>query len=91
MSGSFIQRLAIRLWLATASIVTFVLGWAVLAHAPKPSQTAPSAPAAALAAPQLAPLAPVPTLDPALLMPQTSQLLMPSAPFRGQFFSTGGS
>ncbi len=47
----------IRIWLTLASLVSFLVGWVVLAHAPKPNQFNPSS---VPAAPQLDP---VPSLD----------------------------
>jgi hypothetical protein len=32
----------IRIWLTLASLVSFLVGWVVLAHAPKPNQFTPS-------------------------------------------------
>jgi hypothetical protein len=37
----------IRIWLTLASLISFLIGWVVLAHAPKPNQfTASNVPAA---------------------------------------------
>jgi hypothetical protein len=47
----------IRIWLTLASLISFLVGWVVLAHAPKPNQfNASSVPAAPK-------LDPVPSLD----------------------------
>ncbi len=47
----------IRIWLTLISLISFLVGWVVLAHAPKPKQfTSANIPAA----PQLAP---IPSLD----------------------------
>lgn len=47
----------IRVWLTLASIISFLVGWVVLAHAPKPNQFNP---ANVPAAPRLPP---VPSLN----------------------------
>ncbi len=47
----------IRIWLTLASVVSFLVGWVALAHAPKPNQFNPSN---VPAAPRLDP---VPSLD----------------------------
>jgi hypothetical protein len=46
----------IRVWFTLASLASFLVGWAVLAHAPKPNQFNP------LNVPDMPQLAPVPTL-----------------------------
>ena len=51
-------KILIRIWLTLASLISFLIGWVVLAHAPKPNQfTASSVPAA-------------PKLDPVLSLNQ---------------------
>ncbi len=50
-------KILIRVWLTLASVVSFVVGWVALAHAPKPNQFNPSN---VPAAPKLDP---VPSLD----------------------------
>lgn len=40
-------KILIRIWLTLASLISFLVGWVVLAHAPKPNQfNASSVPAA---------------------------------------------
>ena len=39
MNSTIIQKTVLRLWIVTASIVSFVAGWAMLAQTPHPSQT----------------------------------------------------
>jgi hypothetical protein len=60
----------LRIWIATASIIAFLGGWSLLAHAPKPAplQVAPTQ------ATTSAPLAPLPTLPPLNLNSTTTQL-----------------
>ncbi len=50
-------KVLIRIWLTLVSLISFVIGWAVIAHAPKPNQFNP---ASVPAAPKLNP---VPSLD----------------------------
>ena len=94
MSTPRIQKIILRLWISAASLVSFVVGWAILAQTPRPdhsintfSQPASSNPA------QL--WAPVPTLDvttPQLgFAPTTNPSMLPSAPQSGLVFPTGGS
>lgn len=55
-------KLGLRLWIGTASVLSFLAGWVILAHSPKPvEQGSPSRSGAAVAAPlpTLVPLAPL--------------------------------
>ena len=52
-----IWKILIRIWLTLASVISFVAGWIVLAHAPKPNQFKPSN------VPAMPKLDPVPSLD----------------------------
>lgn len=52
-----IWKTLIRVWLTLVSVVSFLVGWIVLAHAPKPNQFSPSN---VPAAPKLGP---IPSLD----------------------------
>lgn len=52
-----VWKILIRIWLTLASLISFLIGWVVLAHAPKPNQFNP---ANVPAAPKLNP---VPSLD----------------------------
>jgi hypothetical protein len=47
----------IRIWFTLASLASFLVGWAVLAHAPKPNQFSPSN------VPSMPRLDPVPSLN----------------------------
>lgn len=93
-----IQKTVLRIWIAAASTLSFVIGWAVLAQSPKPAHSAPTSAQTLSNSPAVL-LTPVPTLDPATLQlglpasPSTSnsQFFMPSFPSRGLVFSTGGS
>ena len=50
-------RFALNIWITLASIFSFLVGWVVLAHSPKPVQSA--APAAMTSPAILPPLAPL--------------------------------
>jgi len=94
-------KLALRLWIALTSVASFLVGWAMLAHAPKP------VPAKTLSAPaQSVVLTPLPTLAPlpsvnfsgassggSFLVPQVNIQAPPPAPMFSQapVFSSGGS
>ena len=51
----------LRIWIASASVVSFMGGWSLLAHAPKPAPLVTSSQKPSVSAPALAPL---PTLPP---------------------------
>jgi hypothetical protein len=52
-----IWKTIIRIWFTLASLASFLFGWSVLAHAPKPNQFKASD------VPELPKLEPVPTLN----------------------------
>jgi hypothetical protein len=52
-----IFKFALNMWITVASLLSFLLGWVVLAHAPKPVQST-AASVAAMSAPA------IPTLEP---------------------------
>jgi hypothetical protein len=56
---------AIRIWFTLASLASFLVGWAVLAHAPKPNQFNASN------VPAMPRLDPVPSLDQMMISGQT--------------------
>jgi hypothetical protein len=58
----------IRIWFTLASLASFLIGWAVLAHAPKPNQFNASD------VPAMPRLDPVPSLDQVMLSGQTQSL-----------------
>jgi hypothetical protein len=94
MSAPRIQKIMLRLWISVASLVSFVVGWAILAQTPRPAQNVSTFSQAASSSPaQL--MAPVPPLDPATLQlgfaPSTNPFMLPPTPRRGLVFSTGGS
>jgi hypothetical protein len=61
----------IRVWFTLASLASFLVGWATLAHAPKPNQFNPS---------DVSPmprLDPVPTLNQVMFSDQSSSFFRP--------------
>jgi len=56
-----IWKRIIRAWFTLASLGSFLSGWAVLAHAPKPNQFDPST------IPSMSKLDPVPSIDQVML------------------------
>jgi hypothetical protein len=52
-----IWKTIIRVWFTLASLGSFLIGWSVLAHAPKPNQFDPSS------VPSLPKLDPVPSIE----------------------------
>jgi len=56
----------IRIWFTLASLASFLVGWAVLAHAPKPNQFDPSD------IPSMPKLDPVPSLDQVMFSGESS-------------------
>jgi hypothetical protein len=95
-----IMKMALRFWIALTSVVSFLVGWAMLAHAPKPVQ-ARSLPASASAVllvplPTLAPLPPLGVSGnpggSAFQVPQVSiQQASPPMFMQAPVFSSGGS
>jgi hypothetical protein len=62
----------IRIWFTLASLASFLVGWAVLAHAPKPNQFNPSD------IPPMPKLDPVPSLDQVMFPEQSLGLFHPN-------------
>lgn len=52
-----IYKFGLRLWITVTSILTFILGWILLAHAPKPVQASSASTGSDT-------VAPIPTLQP---------------------------
>jgi hypothetical protein len=87
-------KIGIRFWVTITSVLSFLTGWVMLAHAPKPNQA--SSPSASLSAPlpTLEPLRPLSDFgsDDNGFQNQTLFSVQPST--RSQFrpsFRTGGS
>jgi hypothetical protein len=73
----------IRVWFTLASLSSFLIGWAVLAHAPKPNQFNPAN------VPAMPRLDPVPSLEQVMLSGQSQSFL--NSRQRAQVLRSGGS
>ena len=65
-------KIVIRIWFTLASLASFLVGWVVLAHAPKPNQFNPS---------DISPmpkLDPVPSLDQVMSSDQSQSFFRPN-------------
>ncbi len=79
-------KLALRIWFTITSVLSFLIGWALLSHAPKPasifsSQTNLSSVSVPSAVDPLPTLAPIPSLDNILTNPNTTVNLQPLPSF----------
>jgi hypothetical protein len=74
---------AIRIWFTLASLASFLVGWAVLAHAPKPNQFNASD------VPAMPRLDPVPSLDQVISSQQSQSFMQRNQ--RVQVLRSGGS
>ena len=84
-------KLGIRFWITLTSVISFLTGWIMLAHAPKPAQSNSSATTVATPLPTLEPLNSFET-DQDTSQNQSFFSVQPSP--RSQFrpsFRTGGS
>ena len=93
-----IVRFLLRLYIAVTSVFSFLVGWILFAHSPKPVSAAPAAAAAEVTPmPTLAPLPPLDLSGSSLgdnsgSLPQFSVQSPPVGMFQPRsFFSTGGS
>ena len=75
----------IRAWFTLASLASFLVGWAVLAHAPKPNQFYPAD------MPPLPRLDPIPSLNQMMLPQQSLNIPSPSQDVLGFSLRSGGS
>ena len=57
-------KTSLRIWITVTSLLSFMSGWAVLAHSPKPNQFDPASVA------QMPVLAPIPSLDQMIVLQQ---------------------
>ena len=81
-------KLALRIWITITSLLSFLAGWALLSHAPKPasifsSQTTTSSSSAPdpINVVPLPTLAPIPSLDSIITNPDTAVNLQPLPSF----------
>lgn len=56
-------KMSLRVWIAVSSVVGFIGGWALLAHAPKPVQASQLSPSTQVELAPLPTLAPLPSLS----------------------------
>ena len=75
----------IRVWFTLASLASFLIGWAVLAHAPKPNQFNPAN------VPAMPNLDPVPSLNQVMLSGQSDSLGFNQPMQQTQILRSGGS
>ena len=87
-------KIGIRFWLTLTSVLSFLTGWVMLAHAPKPNQTGLSSSNIAAPLPTLEPLRPLSGSDDNDNNFQNQPLFSVQPSVRSQFrpaFKTGGS
>ena len=75
----------IRVWFTLASLASFLIGWAVLAHAPKPNQFN------AANIPAMPRLDPVPSLDQVMVSGQSQSVGFNQSNQRVRVLRSGGS
>ena len=84
-----IWKSVIRIWFTLASLTSFLVGWAVLAHAPKPNQFNPSDIST------MPKLDPVPSLDQVMLSDQSQSIFQSQSSIRSnqqvRILRSGGS
>ena len=78
-----IWKNAIRVWFTLVSLTSFMIGWAVLAHSPKPNQFKASD------VPAMPQLDPVPSLEQVMSMARTQNTIRINQ--RSVFVRTSGS
>ena len=85
-------KLGLRFWITVTSLFSFLAGWILLAHAPKPNQSGSPASGAVSPLPTLEPLQPLSDFAPGDNNLQNQPLFgfQPRNQAR-PFFSTGGS
>jgi hypothetical protein len=85
-------KFGLRFWIMLTSVFSFMLGWVMIAHSPKPLQSGSASPAAVPAMPTLAPL-PALNFDSNDSNSQSSPfaLLRPGSFAPAPIFKTGGS
>lgn len=89
-------KFGLRFWITLTSVFSFLAGWAMLAHAPKPAQASPAQTSSSVAPlPTLAPLQPLNfSSNGGGVQPQQFSVVQPAAPSffsQAPVFNTGGS
>jgi hypothetical protein len=87
-------KVGLRFWITLASVFSFIGGWIMLVHAPKPDQSTSLNQALASAPPTLEPLPPMGSLPSGNDTLQNQSLFTFQPPLRSQSrstFRTGGS
>lgn len=90
-------KLGLRFWIMLSSVFTFLAGWAMLAHAPKPTSSSPAqTPSASVAPlPTLVPLQPLNfSANGSTVQTKQFSAVQPAAPSffsPAPVFNTGGS
>jgi hypothetical protein len=87
-------KIGIRFWITITSVVSFLTGWVMLAHAPKPVQPSSTSTDVATPLPTLEPLNPLSTFGSDEGNVQNQPLFSVQPSVRSQFrpgFRTGGS
>jgi len=87
-------KIGIRFWITITSVLSFLIGWVMLAHAPKPAQTSAAWTNIAAPLPTLEPLRPLSSFDSEEGGFPSQPLFSPQTNLRSQFrpaFRTGGS
>jgi hypothetical protein len=74
-------KLGLRVWITLTSVASFMVGWVMLVHAPKPAQFSMN-----VSTPKLAPLPPLSDTGTSSVQP-----FFNVQPQRRSFFRTGGS
>ena len=79
-------KLALRIWFTITSVLSFLIGWALLSHAPKPASIFSTQPTSSsisepMTVDPLPTLAPIPSLDNILTNPNTTVNLQPLPSF----------
>ena len=99
MNRTVLLRMVLRIWIGTASLFSFLIGWVMLAHSLKPvSGSASASSAQAAQAAPIPTLAPMPNLDMwnqagagGVQSVQPNLLPLPSFSMGAPVFTTGGS